>query len=61
MIRSLRHAATEDLFYGRDTKAARRRLPTALWPLAGRKLDAVDQAAELGDLRVPPGNRLETR
>ena len=59
MIRSFGDSATEDLFYGRDTKAARRRLPTALWSLASRKLDAVDQAAELGDLRVPPGNRLE--
>ena len=59
MIRSFRDAATDDLFYGRDTKAARRRLPTKLWPLASRKLDAVDQAGELGDLRVPPGNRLD--
>ena len=59
MIRSFRDAATDDLFYGRDTKAARRRLPTTLWSLASRKLDAVDQAGELGDLRVPPGNRLE--
>jgi proteic killer suppression protein len=59
MIRSFRDAATEDLFYGRDTKAARPRLPSTLWSLASRKLDAVDQAGELGDLRVPPGNRLE--
>jgi proteic killer suppression protein len=59
MIRSFRDAATEDLFYGRDTKAARRRIPTTLWLLASRKLDAVDQAGELRDLRVPPGNRLE--
>lgn len=59
MIRSFRDAGTEDLFYGRDSKAARRRLPMALWVVASRKLDAVDQAGELGDLRVPPGNRLE--
>jgi len=59
MIRSFRDAETEDLFYGRDSKAARRRLPIALWVVASRKLDAVDQAGELGDLRVPPGNRLE--
>ena len=59
MIRSFRDAGTEDLFYGRDSKAARRRLPIALWVVASRKLDAVDQAGELGDLRVPPGNRLE--
>jgi toxin HigB-1 len=59
MIRSFRDTATEDLFYGRDSKAARRRLPIALWSLASRKLDAVDQADALGDLRLPPGNRLE--
>ena len=59
MIRSFRDAGTEDLFYGRDSKAVRRRLPIALWVVASRKLDAVDQAGELGDLRVPPGNRLE--
>jgi proteic killer suppression protein len=59
MIRTFRDAATEDLFHGRDTKAARRRLPRKLWSLASRKLDAIDQAGEVGDLRVPPGNRLE--
>jgi toxin HigB-1 len=59
VIQSFRDAGTEDLFYGRDTKAARRRLPRTLWRLASGKLDAVDQAGELGDLRVPPGNRLE--
>ena len=59
MIRSFRDKATEDLFYGRDSKAARRRLPKSLWKLASRKLDAVDQAGSLGDLRIPPGNRLE--
>ncbi len=59
MIRTFRDAGTEDLFYGRDSKAARRRVPIALWVVASRKLDAVDQAGELGDLRVPPGNRLE--
>jgi proteic killer suppression protein len=59
MIRSFRDPGTEDLFYGRDSKAARRQLPMALWVVVRRKLDAVDQAGELGDLRVPPGNRLE--
>jgi proteic killer suppression protein len=39
MIRSFRDAATEDLFDGADTKAARKRLPRQLWPVARRKLD----------------------
>lgn len=59
MILSFRDAASEDLFNGRDSKAARRRLPRTLWSIASRKLDAVDQADELADLKVPPGNRLE--
>ena len=59
MIRSFRDAVTEDLFNGRDSKAARQRLPQQLWRVAGRKFDALDQAEDLTDLRVPPGNRLE--
>lgn len=59
MIRSFQDQATEDLFNGRNTKAARQRLPQALWQVAARRLDAVDQAEVLDDLRVPPGNRLE--
>lgn len=27
--------------------------------VAGRKLDQLDSAEALGDLRIPPGNRLE--
>ena len=59
VIRSFRDQATEDLFNGRNTKAARQRLPRSLWKVATRRLDALDQAEILDDLRVPPGNRLE--
>lgn len=59
MIRSFHDAASEDLFYGRPTKAARKALPQTLWGRASKKLDALDSAGELADLRVPPGNRLE--
>lgn len=59
MIQSFRDAGTEDVFNGRHTKAARRACPESLWPVAARKLEQVDSAASLGDLRVPPGNRLE--
>jgi proteic killer suppression protein len=34
-------------------------LPRNLWNIAFRKLDALDAAVSLIDLRVPPGNRLE--
>ena len=58
MIRSFADEATEAVFYGEDTKAARR-LPKTPWPLLRRKLDLLHGASSLGDLRVPPGNRLE--
>ena len=59
MIRSFKNAGTEDLFYGRRTKAARRLIPASLMRQAAKKLDALDSAAALEDLRIPPGNRLE--
>lgn len=59
MIRSFRNSGTEDLFHGRNTKAARRSLPRALLRQAAKKFDALDSAAMLEDLRIPPGNRLE--
>ncbi|MDX1600960.1 MAG: type II toxin-antitoxin system RelE/ParE family toxin [Anaerolineales bacterium] len=59
MIQSFADDATEDLFHGRRTKAAQKRLPTGLWKNAAKKLDAVDSAELLFDLRIPPGNRLE--
>jgi len=58
-IRSFADDGTEDLFYGRTTKAARKRPPNQLWSKAAKKLDAVDSADLLIDLRIPPGNRLE--
>lgn len=59
MIESFADKATEDIFNGDNTAAARKRLPRKLWDMAFRKLDQVDSATTLEDLRVPPGNRLE--
>jgi proteic killer suppression protein len=58
LIRSFGDRTTEQVFYGEDSKAARR-LPRALWPLIRRKLDVLNGAASLSDMRIPPGNRLE--
>jgi proteic killer suppression protein len=52
-------AGSEDLFHGRDSKAARRICPQSLWRVARRKLDQLNAAITLDSLRVPPGNRLE--
>ena len=58
MIGTFADAATEDLWNGRDTKAARR-IPKAIWPVVRRKLDLLNRVTRLDALRVPPGNRLE--
>jgi len=58
MIASFGDAATEELFHGRTT-ARVRRLPADMVRAAARKLDMVDAAHVLEDLRSPPGNRLE--
>ena len=58
VIRSFGDAATEDIFHGTNSKAART-IPKALWPAVRRKLDMVNAATSLKGLRVPPGNRLE--
>ena len=58
MIRSFGNAATEDIFHGRDSRDARR-VPQVIWPVIQRKLDMLNAAIVLGDLRSPPGNRLE--
>lgn len=60
MIRSFRNTATENIFNGESTKAARKNLPTNLWKIAARKLDQLDSVQNVEELRVPPGNRLET-
>ena len=59
MIRSWATHGTRDVFDGTDSKAARRTCPRALWPVARRKLDQLNQAHALEDLRVPPANHLE--
>ena len=42
-----------------DTKRARRVCPANLWSVARRKLELLDSAGALADLRIPPANRLE--
>ena len=59
MIRSFKGKGTEDIFVGRDSKTARRSCPVDLWNVARRKLDQLNQAEALLDLKAPPRNRLE--
>jgi len=60
MIQSFRTVGTEDIFNGKNTPASRRVCPQSLWRVAARKLEQLDSVVALDELRVPPGNRLET-
>jgi proteic killer suppression protein len=55
MIRRFRDKRTEALYQGEHVPSFR-----AIQAAALRKLDMLDAATDLRDLRSPPGNRLET-
>ncbi|MHB8141808.1 MAG: type II toxin-antitoxin system RelE/ParE family toxin [Vulcanimicrobiaceae bacterium] len=56
MIEGFANQGTEDIFFGRESKTARRILPTPLHEIARRKLAVIDYAADLSMLRIPPNN-----
>ncbi len=58
MIESFGDRATEDLYHGENTNRVRR-FPPEIQTLAIVKLDLLNAAGALQDLRSPPGNRLE--
>ena len=55
MIRDFADRETEGIWSG----VRSRRLPSDIQQIALRKLRLLNQARELADLRIPPGNRLE--
>lgn len=58
MIKNFAAKGTEDVWNGNDTRAARRACGVTVWPVARRKLDMLNRATSLNDLRVPPANKL---
>ena len=58
MIRSLGDDLTRDLYHGHVTRRTRQ-LDAGLVRSVLRKLDMIEAALVLDDLRSPPGNRLE--
>ncbi len=58
MIISFGDKATSDLFHGISSSKVRK-LPTQIQELALYKLDVINAAQKLDDLKSPPGNRLE--
>jgi toxin HigB-1 len=59
VIVSFKDQGTQDVYDGVDTKAARKTCPREIWRVAIRKLDMIEAAAAIKDLRAPRGNRLE--
>jgi proteic killer suppression protein len=55
MIRNFADPEVELIWSGRRS----RRLPSDIQAVALRELRLLNQAKVLGDLRIPPGNRLE--
>ena len=55
MIRSFADKRTENIFNG----VRERSFPASLVKRARSKLDRINYAASVTDLRIPPGNRLE--
>ncbi len=58
MIASFGDRSTEAVFHGHPVNRIRR-FPSDMVQVAVRKLDMLNAARALGDLRSPPGNRLE--
>jgi proteic killer suppression protein len=56
LIRSFKNRVTEAVFNGQCPKG----FPVQIFRVSRRKLEALDAAQELEDLRVPPANRLES-
>ena len=55
MIKSFRNAAAEAAWQRRFIKD----VPDDILKIANRKLTQIQNARDLNDLRIPPGNRLE--
>ncbi len=55
MIKSFKDNFTKSVWYRRKVK----RFPGDIFKAARRKLGFLEDAVDLNDLRIPPGNRLE--
>jgi proteic killer suppression protein len=59
MIVSFKDEGTRDIWYGEDTRAARKTCPNTLWGAALKRLSVLNRVRGVDELRFPPGNRLE--
>ena len=59
MIISFGDKATSDFFNGIKSRVARK-IPSNITKIALRKLDLLNAVEQLDELKIPPGNRLES-
>ncbi len=59
MIIDFYNKGTEDIYNGVNSKQARKTLPVELRQIALRKFYFLENAVNIEDLRMPPGNHLE--
>ncbi len=59
MIVNFKDRVTDDVFNGVQSKNSRK-IPQNIHAIAIRKLDMINAAIKVEDLRTPPGNRLES-
>ncbi len=59
MIVTFLSEATSDIYHGVESRQARK-VPQSIWKVAERKLDLLNAAHSLNDLRIPTSNHLET-
>ena len=58
MIVTFLSEPTRDIYHGLESKQARK-IPQTIWKVAERKLDLLNAAHSLNDLRIPSSNHLE--
>jgi proteic killer suppression protein len=58
LIRSFRDSVTEDIFNGISSNKSRK-IPDDIQNIAVRKMDQLNAAFDINDMRIPPGNHLE--
>lgn len=59
MISNFRDKRSQDVYDGLSSKETRS-FPVELHKIARRKLDYINSAGKIEDLKVPPGNRLHS-
>lgn len=58
MIINFKSQTTHDIYDGTNSKEARK-IPQTVWKVAQRRMDMINAAVSISDLRVPHGNKLE--